>query len=66
MFAKECLLFNLPETYINNLKNNPLKEMNDIQKVRAILESDFFMKVFPAAFDLKTKKIHFYCRYFDI
>jgi hypothetical protein len=30
MFAKECLLYNLPEAYIDTLKSNPLKEMNDI------------------------------------
>jgi len=30
MFAKECLLYNLPQDYIDDLKNNPLKEMNDI------------------------------------
>lgn len=65
MFAKECLLYNLPQDYIDNLKNNPLKEMTDIQKVRQILESLFFTKTFPAAFDLQTKKIHFYVRFDD-
>ena len=65
MFAKECLLFNLPKEYTDDLKSNPLKEMADIQKIRTILESLFFTTTFPAAFDLKTKKIHFYTRFDD-
>ena len=65
MFAKECLLYNLPQDYINGLKNNPLKEMTDIQKVRGILDSQKFKELFPAAFDLKTKKIHFFVHFED-
>jgi len=29
-FSKECLLYNLPQDHIDELKNNPLKYMNGI------------------------------------
>ena len=59
MFVKECILYNMPAEYI--VVSSPAKKFNDHKKVREIIDSEYFKETFKAAFDLQTKKVHFYC-----
>ena len=58
-FAQQCIDHNLPDDYIAFC--SPTTKMNDFLKVRAIVNSDYFKKVFKTAYDVKTKRIQFYC-----
>ena len=53
VFAKECLLFNLPEESLEILKDDPIRELKEISKVRHLLSQKF--SFFRPAFDLETK-----------
>lgn len=58
-FAKECIQHNLPIEYI--ITASPVTKMNNIQKVREILDSEYIRETFKTAYDLKTRSIQFYC-----
>ena len=56
MIAKECLLSMLSQDEIDKLRNDPFLEMRELIFIRSILDSS----PYKAAFDLKTRKMHFY------
>ena len=57
-FSKELLLERLPTAEIEGMIENPMKEMRYIWTVRSHLDDPEFP--FKAAFDLHTKKVHYF------
>jgi hypothetical protein len=64
MMAKECLLKNLPAGDLESMLDNPMSEMRHIWTVRSHLENADFP--FKAAYDIKTKKVHYYYKKDDV
>lgn len=58
-FAKRCLRHIMPPQYFEHIKNNPYREIRDINIIREIIDSPLF--IYKPAFDMLTHKIHFYC-----
>lgn len=60
VFSKELLLERLPTAEIESMVESPMKEMRYIWTVRSHLDNPDFP--FKAAFDLQTKKVHYFVR----
>lgn len=57
-FFEECLLYNMPESFVLSMKNNQSFRESSIKKVKIILEeSKLFNNNFKVAFDVKSKSI---------
>ena len=58
LYSKELLLDRLPTEELESMVENPMKEMRYIWTVRSHLDNPDFP--FKAAFDLQTKKVHYF------